>query len=762
MSKDFGLKNVEKITDSVELKEVTINGNLCGEFVELSTMQEYENKGNYDVEGEYIFPLPDTAVLTGIEINLGGRSLRAKVEEKSIASKIIEDASLTGKVTLSLEEIEENVFKITLGKIMTNEIVKIKVDYIDELIYEDDSLKLIVPPVLSPKNVFGKKGRDNILDKEYICTLNLLVEPLTPIEIESQSHDVEVEWGEDNLGRVFFKDENQSLDEELVLTFKEKIKEEAHGMIYQYKDEEKTKGILYLRCIPDLDEEGIEEAKNYDFLIDISQSMEGYKIQEAKDALELCLRNLSEGDSFNIIAAENELHYFSKNGKVVFDEDSLRAASDWIESLTALDDAEMLDAIKYCLNEHNKSGYSTILVFTDDEGNKDEEIIGYVRKNIGDNRIFTFGIDSSASSYLINKLAEVGYGKAEFIYPGERIDDMVLRQFGRIENPQVDVTKIDWGNMEVVSTYPRTIDYFYDLEPFSIFAIVNGEIEGKITIHGLVGDKEYKKEINLDNLNLEENAKLINKVWMRKRIESLEEKLNAEKGDIKKSMKKKVIELSKDAGILSSYTSFIMVESFEEPVLGFVINNIVPLNVSEETIKNINEAYFIESPNFIYKSLRRERPSLNKVLGWNENQKYTRTNMLRVIARNQLADGAFSDSSETRVAYKLKSTAVAVLSFTLGKEGINNYINQINKSIKFMLRGLENNIDEIDENLYKLIILSFKSSLNKGIVKGNIKLILETKVKEVMFNENQVSEEALSLIKLSTQDLVMLSYLNII
>ena len=152
MSGDFGLKNINNI-NTVELKEVEVSGNVCGEFIELSLNQIFQNKGSDDIEGEYIFPLPDTAVMTGFEVNLGGRMLKAQIEEKSAAQRINSDASRRGRMPLSLEEIEDNIYRITLGKIMRNEIVRIKISYIDQLIYEDDNLKLTIPAILSPRNL---------------------------------------------------------------------------------------------------------------------------------------------------------------------------------------------------------------------------------------------------------------------------------------------------------------------------------------------------------------------------------------------------------------------------------------------------------------------------------------------------------------------------------------------------------------------------------------------------------------------------------
>ena len=737
MTKNYGLKDVKDVQNDVRniqndvvLKEVRISGNICGEFVELSMKQVYQNQGRDDIDAEYIFPIPDTAVMTGFEANLGGRILKAQVENKMQADAIYKIALENGSKTLSLEEIDDNVFKISIGKILSNETVKIKVSYIDQLIYEDHNLKLIVPTVIGPQYISNKseiKANNEVSDDDYKLRLNLLVEPLTKIVIESPSHDVEVEWDENNLARVSFKDEDAYLDEEFVLVFKEENQQEASGMIYDYEQDDESKGILYLRLIPDLESNEEEESKNYDFLIDISESMEGEKIEQAKNALQLCIRNLSEGDSFNIVAAENELHYFSQYGKVSFNEENLSRASTWIENLQVLDDAEIFDALKYCLSESNNIGNSIIMVFTDDEGETDDEIIEYVTKNIGDNRIFTFGMNTSSNSYFINKLAEVGYGRPEFIYQGERIEDMVLRQLNRIENPQVDVMKINWGSMKVESTYPRTIDYFYDDEPFSMFAKVAGEIEGKITITGKVGKEDYEKTINLDSLDLEENLNLIQKIWIRKRIESMEEKLKTVKGTKAEVMKEKVIELSKDSGIISTETTFIMIEEFYEPLLGMVMTNIIPLQVSEEAMKNITEAYFIESPSFIYKATNKDGVLSKKVFDEKNivDIKLNRENMLRILAKNQFADGAIANVNESNMEKKIESTAIAMLAFTLGKDDINIYANQLQKSIKLMFKFIGDNVGNIKLDLVLLTALALKSSIVKGLAKGSLKLQIE-------------------------------------
>ncbi|ERI95611.1 von Willebrand factor type A domain protein [Clostridiales bacterium oral taxon 876 str. F0540] len=739
----YGLKGSKLLQGEVNLKEVGISGNICGEYVEISIKQVYENKGKENIDGVYTFPIPDTAVITGFEAALGGRTLKAIVEDKETAQKIYEDSNETEVNVLSLEEPYPNVYQFSVGQILPGESVKIKFSYMDMLVYEDESLMLTIPSVIQPRHMDYEQTNDS---NTYKSSLNLLIEPLAKINIESPSHKIKVEWEEDiNLAKVTFDENNARRDEDFVLVLTEEKPVEAAGMIYKYTDVSEDKGILYLRLLPKLDSLEEEKPNNYIFLIDISHSMRGTKLEEAKNALQLCIRNLSEGDSFNIVAFESKLHFFSDFGKVPFNEENLKKATEWINNLEAKKGAQIFEALKYSLSEKNAIGCSTILLFTDDIVENEEQVLQYVKENIGDNRIFTFGIDTSANSYVINKLAQLGYGKAEFIYEGERIDDMVIKQFSRIENPQVDIQEIDWGSMKVERTYPRTIDYLYDREPFSIFAKVAGEIEGKITIRGKVGSEEYIKTIDLDGLDLKENAELIQRVWSRKRIESIEERMRTERGEVYDSMQKKVIELSKEYGIISPETSFIMLEIIEDPVLGMPITHIVPLNVSEETEKNISHANFLDIPTFVYRqtgmSVKEDiqKNGDNAILDF----KYPRANILRVLAKNQFADGSFVDINKDRLCNKLETTSIVLLAFTLGKDDISMYVNQLTKSVKFLYKAFEENETWFDKRLATLTALAIRACMQKGVIKGQMaeqgeKVLSQLKAKLQSYDDEKI------------------------
>lgn len=737
---NYGLKDNSDMQNNMILKEVSLSGNICGEFVELTKEEVYENKGINDIEAVYIFPIPDTSVITGFEADIGGKKLKAKVESKAKAQKLYDQALAKGESTLTLEHIEENIFKISLGRILASEKVIIRLSIMDQLEYEDNNLKLVIPKIIEPlyyKNANAEEAQENEYD--YDTYLNILVEPLTKINIESPTHKVDVEWGENNLAKVKFIGNENYFDTDFILLFKEVKALEASGMIYDYEEDDEQKGILYLTLKPELEGEEDASGKDYIFLLDISESMDGEKLDEEKNALQLCIRNLSDGDTFNLIAFGGELSYFSKNS-IPLNEENLERASIWIDSLKAQGEGKIFEAIKYALEQDDIEDYSTILLFTDDQVENEDEILNYVRIHIKDNRIFTFGIDTSANSYFINKLAERGYGKSEFIYLDEKIDDKILRQFNRINNLQVDITSIDWGTMNVEKTYPRTIDYLYDMEPFSIFAKVSGAIEGKVTIKGKVGHEDYVKTIDLDILHLEENVDLIQKIWSRKRIESIEERLKAERGTLAETMKNKVIEISKDYGIISYETSFIMIEQIEEPVLGMSINQIIPMYISDETMNNIAEGHMLQSSGLLYKSIKKD-----VVFETNKNNKtnyYSRENILKILAKNQLVDGSFVDLNEVSLGKKIETTLSVILAFTIGKDNINIYINQISKSIRFIKKSLDENRTVFNDKLYVLTVVSLNAVIHKAVFKDKLEGDISDKIENIqnILKENNLEK----------------------
>ena len=737
MLKKYGLSTADN--KQVKLNRLEVTGNICGEYIEYTISQDYKNTTGDNMEGVYSFPIPTTSLITGIEVNLGGRNLKAMIEDRGAVLTTLKESREEGINTLSLEQKDDEYFTITIGNILPNEKVNLRISYMDQLTYEDDTLSLYIPSVVDP--VYYNEDDEEETAQEVDFYLSLLVESYSNMEFKSPSHKIRVEREDDTLSKVTVS-KSQTLDHDFILTMREVTPQIAAGMGYSYYEDEMEKSILMLKLAPILPDIPVEYTTNYSFILDISVSMGGFKLDEAKNAVLIALRSLEEGDKFNLVAYNADVYKFSSGGKVKFTKENLAAATEWIEGLETREGDMTFDALKDAIREaESEEEESTIFLFTDDYVENEDEILEYVRTNVGNNRIFPIGIDTEVNSFFINKLAEVGNGRPEFIDEGERIDDIILRQFNRIHNPQLDVTEIDFGDMIVEKTYPGTITYLYDREPFTIFALVDGTISGSINIQGVVDEVDYTMHIDLDKLEIEENSKLIQKVWERKRIESLVEKERFARGVEQEQIKEEILELSKENSIISSETSFMMLETIEDPVMGIGLNRIVPMDMSETTMKNLARGYFLDEAAYSFDVNIREKMAATGLTHKEAKMaiKYDRDNLLRVLAKNQQADGSFLDLGEETTERILETTLRSLLAFLVGSETTAIYLNNVSKSLRYVMNVLREDEKLITERNYMLLRVAYDLAEKKNLIKGRVRDInieLVSKISDLKYRES--------------------------
>lgn len=727
--KKYGLSAKDK---AVKLNKLQVSGNVCGEYIEYTIAQHYRNTGKDNVQCTYSFPIPDTATLTDFSISLGGKNLSASVESREEVLKILENAKEENLNPISLLSDEEDDFQITIGDVMPNETVVIKITYMDQLIYDDNQVRVIIPSVVDP--TFISAQTDEAIDQPSEFYLSLLIESYGEVSIKSSSHKIKVERHDETLRKLTI-DKGQTLDRDFVLEIVERKPRQADGIAYTYYDQEEEvdKAILMLRFFPILPDNGMSGAKNYTFIIDMSESMAGSKIEEAKNALLIALRSLDEGDRFNIITFSGEVTQFSHQGKLAYTKENLDAATEWIEALELGEGADVYSALREALMGVEDTDIPEYLfLFSDDMVENEDEIIEYVRSNIGNARLFTIGMDTEVNSYFITKLAEAGYGMSEFVEEGQRVDDIILRHFHRIHNPQLDVTSIDWGKMQVEKTYPGTISYLYDREPFTIFASVIGEIEGKVTLKGKIigreGEREHKLVADLDRLEIEENSKLIEKVWAKKMIESLEERERKARGHEKEQIRERILDLAKEYNMLSSETAFILTESIEDPVSGYAMQRIVPLDMSVETMKLLSESFFLDDTRYS-KDITIRETMAQKGISRQEALKaiqFERENLLRILAKNQQADGSFRDLGTVLEGDVLETTLKSLLAFTAGKEPATIYLNSINKAFSFVMTTIREDEALLTERNLMLLSIAYEMADAKRLIKEKTKEALDT------------------------------------
>lgn len=547
-----------KVVDLRELalKKVKITGDVIGKFGTFEIEQVYKNNTKDVLEVGYTFPIVETATVVGFEINVGDRVLKGKCKEKGEAKKEYQRNIVKGNSAYMMEQETDNIFKISVGKIDRDEEVKIKIQYVDKFEIIDNTIQVLMPTLVTPrykskitsKLVYGKV--------DYTIDFNINInKTINRKSISCPSHKINV-IDEDKRERVEVLNYDLSKDFKLNIELKNELS--SNAITSKTRD---GKDMIYLSFMPEILDSYEDSEKEYLFIIDVSGSMMGEKLDETKRAVIECLKQLDIGDKFNIIPFESEFEAMNIKS-IEYNEENMKKAVKYINNLEPLGGTEILDPIKFALYEKNTD--KIVLLFTDGQVGNEEEIIKFVEDNVNRSRIFPFGIDINVNSSFIKQLAKAGNGKAELIQPKEKIDDKIIRTFARIQTPLLEEIRIDYGNNKVLDEI-REEKCLFNYEFFNVFAKIE-KLEDDIQLKGKILDKQYIWKINKDNIyNTEVDLEVL---FAKQEMERLEEYIrNTYEDDKIENYKKMIIELSEKYNINSKYTSFITVYERKDKLL---------------------------------------------------------------------------------------------------------------------------------------------------------------------------------------------------
>ncbi len=366
-----------------------------------------------------------------------------------------------------------------------------------------------------------------------------------------------------------FASETAAMDRDFVLTVTRRGKDE--GRAWRYTDARGT--WVQLDLSPDEVESGAEARREVIFVLDCSGSMGGDSIAQAKRALEVCLKALESGCSFNVVRFGSSFQSLFPHPRE-YGERSLGEALGWLKAVEAdLGGTEVLAPLSHVYQSPVAQGVArSVILLTDGEVGNEAEVMSLVRTHAAGTRFFGVGIGAGPNDHLVKGLARAGGGTAAFIFPGERIEPRVLAIFRQAIGARVTGLRIEWGagGVEQSPTSPVLIPG----EATSIFARLGGRgapgtaPAAGVAVSAEIDGKPVRWELPVGEAGA--GGLPLATLWARGRIRDLEETQEAggrgsrqqrPKGE---AWKQELVALAKEFGLSSSLTSWVAVEEREE------------------------------------------------------------------------------------------------------------------------------------------------------------------------------------------------------
>lgn len=212
--------------------------------------------------------------------------------------------------------------------------------------------------------------------------------------------------------------------------------EEAQGMNLATTLEQDGEGgllfAIWARPDEELEAQAPQPSREMTLVVDVSGSMSGTKIRQARDAGLQFLGSLNEGDRFQVLTYAKEVNALFSEPRLATDQ-NLIAGERFVEDIEAGGNTNLSGALELALTTPTEGDLLPyVLVLSDGKptaGLTDEAqlVRATASTNPHDRRLYTFGIGHDVNAPLLDGLARASRGASAYVEPDADVEDAVVR-----------------------------------------------------------------------------------------------------------------------------------------------------------------------------------------------------------------------------------------------------------------------------------------------------------------------------------------------
>ncbi len=511
------------------------------------------------LEGTYLFPLPKGASVSQFSMWIDGKEMKGELLDAQKARDLY--VSIVRRMIDPglLEFVGRETFKMQIFPIPANGEKRIKLTY-QHLLPSDGNLMSYVYPLTTVGN-----GREDTLGK---LSFQIEIASKTPIQsVFSPSHKVKV-VKEENKATVSFEENNVQPDRDVTLYLSSSDRKIDMSFVPFRKEGEK--GYFLMMLSPKAKTEEIQ-SKDMIFVFDTSGSMiYGNKIEQAKEALKYCLKSLRPEDRFNIVTfATTVKRYDSANNLLDASKENIEKAVSFVDAkIYASGATNIEEGLATALAMAPRDSKRPFMVFFLTDGRPTigatdtESILSVAKKaNVANLRLFAFGVGVDLNAKLLDALAEQNKGAQDYVGEKEDIELKVSNLFDKVSSPVLTDISIEFPSnkdIKITDVYPKNFPDLFKGSQVNLVGRFTGKGDQVVRLKGRIGDKEQEFDYELSFPEKDIDNDQIPRLWATRKIGFLLEQIRLEGSE--SNLKKEIVELAQEFGIVTPYTSYLVLE----------------------------------------------------------------------------------------------------------------------------------------------------------------------------------------------------------
>jgi Ca-activated chloride channel homolog len=544
---------------------------LADRVLRYEVTETFVNHGSRVGEADFMFPLPKGAAFQDLKLSINGQMVAGETMSADRARQIYEEIVRRQRDPALLEWMGYGLLRARIFPIAPGEVKKVVVRFQTVAPREGDALRV---------DYFRGQRTNQVASREAEGRMSLvLTYPNDPIygTAYSPTHSIYDEgYGSDVVGdgnddrsfvigrrgsrgsmrRVEVRD---ARGEVTLLIPVRRSTSASIAMLANAPGNEDGFALITLsppairpRPVP----------RDVTFVLDVSGSMSGEKIEQAKAAGRQILRTLSPMDRFRLIDFSSDVRTFRDEFSSATPS-NLRAAERYLDELEAQGSTNISGALDEALSSRLESGRLPIILFLTDGqptvGVRDGTAIAAdVARKRGSRRLFTFGVGADLNVSLIEQLALEGRGTASFVRPDESVERAVGIVASRLTSPLVTDVRIRADGVRLRKMHPSAPVDIFAGEDLVLLARYDGDGNATLRFEGQTtnGPVSWSTRVYFPE-RTRENP-FVARLWATQRVGYLSAEKRKHGGS--QEINDEIRDLGERFGIPTEFSSYLVVE----------------------------------------------------------------------------------------------------------------------------------------------------------------------------------------------------------
>ena len=525
---------------------------IVNQVARTSVDQVFINHFGRDIEGTYIFPVPEGASVSEFAMYVGNERVKGEILDSREARRIYEDIVRRMRDPGLLEYIGRDLFRARVFPIPANGEKRVQISYTEVLKSENGLVKYLYP--LNTE----KFSRDPLED----VSISIRIESQVPIvNVYSPSHKVSVRKDGEGRARVGYEDGHVRPDKDFLVYYS--LSKDDVGLSFMNWSGPDG-GYFMLLASPRFAAPGDKIInKNIVLVLDSSGSMSGAKIRQAKEAARFVLNHLDRRDEFTLVDFDDGVAAFSE-GLVPATGDNVGRALKFVDAIEDSGGTNINDALIGALSRMRDGDRPNYILFLTDGlptvgTTETADILRNIRKANGlRSRVFVFGVGNDVNTELLDRIASDHRGTSVYIAETEDLEVALSSFYEKISSPLLADLSVDFKGIETNQVYPRDLPDLFKGSQLVLVGTYRGRGPVSVVLTGKSGREEKRFVLESRALAGGSQFNFLPRLWATRRIGYLLEEIRLQGSN--QELVDEIRRLGLKYGIVTPFTSFLVTE----------------------------------------------------------------------------------------------------------------------------------------------------------------------------------------------------------